>query len=236
MGIKHVVVGVTVVAGGLLLSACEGWADNHFDDSETLSQPVTEVRFANDSGNVVIRAGDGDKVEVRRRVSYSDTKPGRTYRMSGGALVLESCEERNCGVDYEVTVPADTEVSGHVDSGNVELTGVASVNVDASSGNVTVRDVKGAVNAKADSGNVDLSGIGGSVVADASSGNITVGLDTAAAVTAIASSGNVEVTVPQHDYQVDIQGDDITNDLGDAGSGPKITIATDSGKATLRAA
>lgn len=234
MGIKHVLAGGIVVAGGLLLSAC-GWRfDNSLSDHESFDGPVSEVRFSNDSGNVQITTGD--TLEVRRTIHYGADKPGKTYRMDGDVLVLEACEVRNCTADYEVTVPEGTKVSGHVESGNVDVTGVAKVNVEAESGDVTARDVVGEVNASTQSGNVDLSGIGGSVVATAESGNVTVQLTTAATVTATTSSGNVDVAVPDESYQVTIHANDVTNDLGDDTTGPKITIDTDSGNATLRAA
>jgi hypothetical protein len=233
MRIRHLMVGVTVVAGGLLLSACdwEEFGGQEFSDSESLSGSVSEVRFANDSGNVKITAGD--KLEVRRTVGYHETKPGKTYRVDGDVLVLENCPERGCWVGYEVTVPADVKVSGHVDSGDAEIAGVASVNVEADSGNVTIRDVDGAVNAKADSGNVELSGIGGAVVAGAESGNVSVALDEPDGVTVTTSSGNIDVTVPKGDYQVEIQGDDVTNNLGNGTSGPSIDLNADSGNVTL---
>src|SRR5262245_61018773 len=134
MGIKHAVAGITVVASGLVLSACDWdeFADNHFSDHETLTEPVNEVRFINDAGNVKITVGD--TVEVRRQVNYGDAKPGKTYRMDGDALVLQECEVRDCTVDYEVTVPAGTTVSGRLDSGNIEVTGVARANVEAQAG------------------------------------------------------------------------------------------------------
>lgn len=239
MGIKHVVTGVTVVASGLLLSACDwgDFSDNEFTDHESLSQSVSEVRFSNDSGDVRITAGD--TFEVRRTVGYGEDKPGKTYRMDGDALVLEECPQRECWVSYEVTVPKDVKVSGHVDSGNVEVTGVASVNVAAESGEVTVRDVAGQVNASAQSGNVELSRIGGAVVAGAQSGNVSVEVAEVVAVTASTSSGNIDVTVPDDEYQVDIDTDDsgnVTNDLGDDDSGPKISLRADSGNVTLTAA
>lgn len=237
MGIKRVMAGVTVVAGGLLLlSACDwDFDDTQFSDNESLSQPVSEVRFANDSGDVKITVGD--TFEVRRTVGYRDTKPGKTYRMDGDALVLEECPERDCWVSYDVTVPEGTKVSGHLDSGDVELVGVASVNVAAESGNVTVRDVAGEVNATTQSGNVELSEIGGAVVAGAQSGNVSVGLNESQSVTASTESGNVDVTVPKASYQVDIRtdsGENITNDLGDDTTGPKINLSAESGNVTLR--
>jgi hypothetical protein len=238
MGIKHVVTGVMVVTGGLLLSGCD-WGDidaTTVNDQETLDRSISEVRFANDSGDVKITVGD--HLEVRRRVGYHDTKPGKTYRVDGDALVLEECEERDCWVDYDVTVPEGTKVSGHVDSAKVELVGVASANVEAESGDVTVRDVAGEVNATAESGNVDLSGIGGAVVAGAESGNVTVHLESAANVIASASSGNVEVVVPSGKYQVKASADsgDVTNDLGNSTSGPTLDLRTDSGNVTIRSA
>jgi hypothetical protein len=238
MGIKHVVAGVTVVAGGLLLTACD-WdmAKNRFSDQESLTQSVSEVRFSNDSGDVKIAVGD--TFEVRRTVGYGDDKPGKTYRMDGDALVLEACQERDCWVSYDVTVPEGTKVSGHADSGNVEVAGVVTANVQAESGDVTVRDVAGEVNASAQSGNVDLSGIGGAVVAEAESGNVTVGTTEAVAVTANTSSGNIDVTVPDAKYKVDIRTDvpdNSTNDLGNDDSGPKISLKADSGDVTLKPA
>jgi major membrane immunogen (membrane-anchored lipoprotein) len=237
MGIKHVVAGAMVVASGLLLSACDwgDFADNKFSDQESLDQSVSEVRFSNDSGDVKITVGD--TLEVRRTVGYGDTKPGKTYRVDGDALVLEACQERGCWVSYDVTVPEGAKVSGHLDSGNVELIGVASANVETESGELTVRDVAGEVNASAQSGNVDLSNIGGTVVAGAQSGNVTIGVTKAVAVTATTSSGNIDVTVPDDEYRVDIQtdsGDNITNDLGSDDSGPKISLKADSGNVTLK--
>jgi DUF4097 and DUF4098 domain-containing protein YvlB len=238
MGIKHMVAGVTVVAGGLLLSGCD-WGDinaSTFTDQETLGQSVSEVRFANDSGDVTITVGD--HLEVKRKVGYHDTKPGKTYRVDGGALVLEECKERDCWVDYDVIVPEGTKVSGHVDSAKVEVVGVASANVEAESGDVTVRDVAGEVNATAQSGNVDLSGIGGAVVAGAQSGNVTVSLDSAANVTVSTSSGNVDVAVPQGNYQVKASADsgDVTNDIGESTSGPTLDLRAESGNVTIREA
>jgi hypothetical protein len=237
MRIKHVMAGVTIAAGGLLLSACDWEPGEQFSDQETLSQSVSEVRFANDSGDVKITVGD--TFEVRRTVGYRDAKPGKTYRMDGGALVLEACQERNCWVDYDITVPEGTKVSGQLDSGSVEVTGVASANVSAESGDVTVRDVAGEVNATVQSGNVELSGIGGAVVTSAESGDVTVTLTEANNVTASAQSGNVQVTVPKGDYQVEIQtenDDNVRNDVGDGSTGPKIDLRTESGDVSLLAA
>jgi hypothetical protein len=187
------VVAVTAigVAGLGVLGAC-GWdmGGKAYSDSNGVGQEFGRVRFANDSGNVTIRTGDS--VTVRREVHYTDEKPGEdTFRVHRGVLELDGCPTRGCWIDYDVTVPAGTTVSGAADSGTVDLTGVAEANVRASSGDVRVKDVAGAVNVEADSGTVELSGIGGTVVAKAESGNVSA-TDVRGGVTLRASSGDVE--------------------------------------------
>jgi hypothetical protein len=238
MGIRHVVAGITIVTGGLLTTACdwEGVGGTTVEDREKIRQDVSEVRFSNDSGAIKITTGD--TTEVRWTVRYGDEKPGKSFRLDGDALILEACPVRDCKIDYEVTVPAGTKVSGHVDSGTVELTGVASANVQAESGELTVRDVDGEVNASAQSGNVDLAGIGGAVVASAESGNVTVGLAAAQSVSVRTESGNIEVAVPDGKYQVTTSVDSgrVDNEVGNDPFGHKIDLRAESGNVNIRRA
>jgi hypothetical protein len=236
MGIRHVVAGLAVVSCGLLVTAC-GWeaGGTRFSDDESIGQTITEVRFDNDSGDVKISVGDA--TSVHREVKYSTDKPGKTSRVDDGdTLVLEACRTRNCWVTYDVVVPAGTKVNGHIDSGDVEVAGVASANVQSESGNLTVRDVAGKVNATAESGTVDLSGIGGAVVAGAESGGVTVGLTTAQDVSVSTESGDIEVSVPGADYRVDASSDSGTVDNGldgDNTGGHKLELRADSGNVTV---
>jgi hypothetical protein len=236
MGNKRAVAGITVGVAGLFLAGC-GWiGNNSFDDHETLGETVTEVRFANDSGDVKVSAGD--TVEVRRAVKYGDDKPDKTYRVEDGVLIVDVCPVRNCSIDYELTVPAGTKVSGHVDSGTVEVTGVAAANVEAESGDITVRDVEGEVNASVQSGTVDLGGIGGAVVAGAESGDVTVGLTAVRSVTVETQSGNIDVTLPSGKYHVtaSTESGSLDNDLGDDPAGEPVQLSAQSGDVTVRAA
>lgn len=190
MGIARVVTATALGIAGLgALSACGlAFSDETYSDANGVGEEFASVRFTSDAGNITIHTGDTAAVE--REVHYHDEKPGDTFRVRDGVLELDSCPVRNCWIDYEVTVPAGTKVSGQADSGNITLTGVADANVLASSGDVIVEDVPGAVNIEASSGNVDLSGIGGAVVAKAESGNVTAN-DVRGEVTLNASSGDV---------------------------------------------
>jgi DUF4097 and DUF4098 domain-containing protein YvlB len=216
---------------------------------------VRTVRIDNDS-SVSIRAGDVTTTTVHQRVSYSWNEPGETARLDGNELVLSGCGW-NCDVEYDVVVPKGTAVTGKADSGDVDLDGVASVDVSADSGNVKIRNVAGAVTAKADSGNVELTGIGqdvtvkadsgnitgeglrGKVDAKASSGSVTLRLDVAQDVVARADSGNVELTVPQDRYRVEGDSDSGRRDIEittDSTAANLLRVDSDSGNVTGRAA
>jgi hypothetical protein len=236
MGSMRVMAGITVGVAGLVLAGC-GWIGQEtFSDREELGKTITEVRFANDSGNVTIRVGD--TAEVARTVKHAEDKPGRTHRVEGGVLIVESCPVRNCSIDYELTVPADAEVSGEVQSGTVDITGVATVNASTQSGDITVRDVDGAVNVSVQSGTIDLEGIGGAVVAGAESGDVHVGIAEVNNVAVETQSGNIDVTAPSGTYHVEASSEsgDVTNDLGDDPSGTPIELSAQSGNVTVRAA
>jgi DUF4097 and DUF4098 domain-containing protein YvlB len=217
LGIKRAVVAAAIgLAGVGVLGACD-WdiATEEYSDATGIGQAFTSVRFADDSGNVTIRTGDS--ASVKRVVHYGDDKPGKdTFRVRGGVLELNACTQRNCSIDYEVTVPAATTVSGQNDSGEVDISGVAEANVRASSGNVTVRDVPGTVNVQASSGAVELSDIGGAVVAKADSGNITAD-QVDDDVTLKASSGAIEAHGIAGTAKLGADSGNITVELTEAG-------------------
>lgn len=240
MRTKHVTMGIATVAAGLMLTGCGwgGFAGERFTDEETIRQKITKVLFDTDSGAVEIRVGD--TTSVRREVNYDDEKPGKTYRVDRDTLIIEACETPGCSVAYDVVVPEGTTVSGHVDSGAVELIGVASANVESESGPITVRDVPGEVNASLQSGTADLSGIGGKVVASAESGSLSIELSSAQDVSAQTQSGDIEVTVPKGSYEVRTATESGTVDNafegGDGTGEHKLDLRAESGNITVKAA
>lgn len=191
MGIRTVVAATAIgVVGMGLLSACD-WdvSTESYSDSADIGQSFQSVRFANDSGNVRIRTGGSST--VKREVHYRDEKPGDTFRVRGGVLELDSCEKPGCWIEYEVTVPEGTKVTGQLDSGTADIRGVAEATVRSSSGRVSVKDVSGPVNVEADSGRLELADIDGAVVAKADSSSVEVDR-VRGDLTLEASSGSVE--------------------------------------------
>jgi hypothetical protein len=241
------------VAGAVLLSGGCGMVTERFADEEAVGQTIRSVLVANDSGRVKIRTGG--TTSVHRTVHHNSDRPGGTHRVDGDVLILGSCPVRNCWVDYEVVVPEGVTVTGKIDSGDVEIDGVKSVNVSAGSGDVMVRKVSGKVTVQADSGRVDLVdigdnvsvevssgsvkavGLGGSADIGASSGSIEVALVEVGNVRARADSGRVQVVVPQGRYRVKavVDSGDLDNAIGsDVEATNSVDVEADSGDVSIR--
>ncbi|WP_116050108.1 DUF4097 family beta strand repeat-containing protein [Amycolatopsis palatopharyngis] len=196
---------------------------------------VNQVLIDNDSGNVAIRVGDVRSTTVHQRFEYRWGEPDGSISVDEGKLELGDCGSW-CSVDYDVVVPEGTEISGTVQSGDLELTGVASAEVDAASGDVTVRQVAGPVRVVTSSGDVRLNDIGGPVDAElssgdltgeglrgpvdaqVSSGNIRLVMMVPQSVTADASSGDIHLTVPDQPYRLEGDSDSGDRTIGVAQS------------------
>jgi len=226
MARRGLVVGA-VGAGLLLLGAC-GWTGRNTDnDDAAVGQTFSSVRIANDSGQVKIRAGEQSK--VHRTIHYEDNQPGSTFRVENNTLVIDSCKEHNCSIDYDITVPGGTKVDGAISSGSVELDGVASVNLKADSGRVTMRHVSGKVNLDASSGSVRIEDVDDAVTVRSESGRVTVD-GARGAVSVEAESGSVEALKVGGSVDVRSNSGTVTASVT---SPQNVKISADSGSVTL---
>jgi DUF4097 and DUF4098 domain-containing protein YvlB len=185
---------VTVGVGLLAVAALVGCgpATRQFSDSHAVGTQLDEIRFIGGGGALTVRTTSGTQTTVERRVHYSDKQPGATDHVTGATLQLDMDCGRNCWVDYTVTLPKAAGLSGQLNSGSVNATGVAVAAVRTSSGDVTITDASGPVTAHSNSGAVRVRNAAGPVVAEASSGNVTVS-DAKSTVTALTSSGGIDL-------------------------------------------
>jgi hypothetical protein len=230
--------GIVLIGVGLATAFGWGWGSD-FENTTTVSETIRSVKLEGDSGSVKIRTGTGPS-SVHQKVKYHwRSKPGETfYHVDGDQLVLIDCGT-NCSVDFEVVVPAGVPVSGQLDSGGLDVAGVASVDVRADSGDARVEDVTGLVKLHADSGTVKGTGLRGPVDVTAESGSVEVALAQANDVKIKANSGSVEVEVPGGPYRVVGDSDSGSRDIDvpTDGSAPHtLDLTTDSGSVTVRAA
>ncbi|GAB3140247.1 DUF4097 family beta strand repeat-containing protein [Amycolatopsis sp. NPDC004378] len=247
--------GIVLIGVGLATAFGWGWGSD-FENTQTLSETIRSVKLEGDAGSVKIRTGTGPST-VHQKVDYHwRSKPGDTfYRVDGDQLVLTDCGT-NCSVDFEVVVPAGVPVTGRVDSGGLDIAGVASVDVQADSGHARVEDVPGLVKLRMDSGGTDLRNVGevqlhsdsggirgtgvrGPVDVTSSSGGVDFSLVQANNVTIKADSGSIDVRVPGGPYRVvgDSDSGHRSVDVPTDGSAPNtLDLTTDSGSVTVRAA
>jgi len=179
------------------LAGCGEWSVNPgyvFEDDRAETATVGEVRLAGGDGAVTVSRGSGTATQIHRKVWYRDTKPtGRQDRLDGTILLLDTRCGRNCSVSYTVTVPAQANVTGHLDTGPIDLTGVGTVDLDTHDGSIEVRDASGNVAVQTDTGPIRLSSIAGTVSARTHDGSITV-RTSAKTVTAETDTGPISVT------------------------------------------
>jgi hypothetical protein len=229
--------GVALIGVGALIAV--GWFTESNEQRERqITEQVRTVRLANDSGSVDLRVGDVAATTVRQRFSYRWSKPSEGFQLDGDQLVLGDCGW-NCSVDYDVVVPPGTTVTGHVDSGDIQLDGVASADVTADSGSVKVRNVAGPLNATVDSGDIEGDHLGGKVDARADSGSVKLRLEVAQDVRVRVDSGNVDLTVPKGSYRVEGNSDSGNRDIkvtSDSSALRTLQLDADSGDVTVRPA
>jgi len=189
---RRLAVAVVGAAGAVVaLGACDLAERQRYEEDTVISEEIERVQIEGGSGQVSISTGSGSGTSVHTTVEYRGNRPtAATHRTEDGNLVLTADCGRNCSVDFRVTVPAGVTVTGRIGSGDIDLTGVAGVDVESGSGTVTVADVRGSVQAEAGSGDMTARGITGNVELWTGSGRITV-TDVTGTVAVTADSGDI---------------------------------------------
>jgi len=184
------------VAAAALSAGCTvSFGSGHeFSDSRTETAPVTQIRLDGGDGAITIERGSGTSVQIDRHVWYRASKPGaRSDRLDGTTLVLDTRCGHSCVVGYTVKVPTEVNVSGHLDTGPIELTGVGVVAVESNDGSIEVRNASGDVSARTDTGPIRLDTIAGTVTSRTKDGSISIS-NAAKAVIAATDTGPIDLT------------------------------------------
>ncbi|MEH0845013.1 DUF4097 family beta strand repeat-containing protein [Micromonospora sp. CPCC 205711] len=150
---------------------------------------------------------------------------------------------RNGAVHVTISLPAGSHVTGRTSSGdfhaegrlgdctfragsgNVKLHDTGTLNVEASSGDVTVRNAYGDVDVTARSGNVRIGDIDGSAAVQISSGDVRLG-EVAGPLRIDGANGNVSVEQAADDVTVKVRSGNI--DVGEVVGG-SVRIESTSG-------
>jgi DUF4097 and DUF4098 domain-containing protein YvlB len=184
-------------------------SEGMFDRTLAVSGPVSlDVRTG--SGDIQIRVGAGDSVRIigriRARTFFFDDDPasrvakiqsqppieqtGATIRI--GHHTGEDPLYRNVRINYEITVPPNTQVRSHTGSGDQMIGNVRTVEARTGSGDIEIAQAGGDVQATTGSGDIDVERAEGTLVASTGSGDIHAGA-VSGGLKARTGSGNVEV-------------------------------------------
>lgn len=176
---------------------------------------VDRVRIDAACGDVDVVAERRPDVAVVARRTWSLRRPSDGASLRDGVLTLEhgcdalaSIGPSGCSVDFEVRVPRRMVLEVKGTSGDITVRGLRGrTRVRASSGELRAIDVSGPLELRASSGDVTVEGYrGDQVAARANSGDVSVWTRSEpASIEARASSGDVTVAVPgQVPYRVEV--------------------------------
>jgi Putative adhesin len=180
-----------IAATATTLSGCAGVLGAKMTYNDTEKAKITDIVLSGGSGDVRITTAAVDETTIQRIIRRT-TNPGESYHLSGSVLSLDTSCGLNCSVSYQIQTPPGVKVRGALDSGDIQLAGVADTDVQVSSGDMLITDATGPVKVRATSGDIQVLRAHGTVSAVATSGDIRA-IDPAGAVTIRATSGDVEV-------------------------------------------
>jgi DUF4097 and DUF4098 domain-containing protein YvlB len=145
--------------------------------------------LATGSGDVRVRAGGSNQVQVTGHIRASDWSGGdaeqKISRLEANPPILQSGNEihigriddadlrHNVSISYEVTVPSETELKVETGSGNQTVEGIhGPLDVTAGSGELKISSIGDRVHAQTGSGDIEINGVQGNVHAKTGSGSI----------------------------------------------------------------
>jgi len=163
----------------------------------TVPQPVTSVSVQSYGATVQVTAGRGSRVRVTEAISVFDPTqpaPDVTQSVTGGQLTLAApacASVLPCNVAFTLTVPAGVSVTAVTQGGDIEVSGVASANLDSGGGNVVASNIAGALTIASGGGEQQLMHVGGPLQTDSGGGDVTAEGVGGQAATIITDGGNL---------------------------------------------
>jgi DUF4097 and DUF4098 domain-containing protein YvlB len=166
------------------------------------------------SGNVQIRSGASNQVQITGHIKVSDWLGGNgddkvkriqtnpPIQQSGNDIRIGHLDDpelrHNISISYEVVVPEETQLHSHTGSGNQRIERIRGpIEIDSGSGDLKLSSIGDTVRAGTGSGNIDLDNVKGNVRAKTGSGTVRA-MNVAGGFEGSTGSGNLtlEQTAP----------------------------------------
>jgi len=184
----------------------------HFERTLQVSGAVT-VDVISGSGNVTIRTGNATTVQINAKIhgntgswlfgggnveeKIKKIEQNPPVVQQGSTIRIGRFEDRelarNISIDYDITVPAHTNLTSRTGSGDQSISGLMSgLIAKAGSGDITLDNNAGSIRVEAGSGDIKINGVKGSLDTSTGSGNIRAE-NIVGEVVAHSGSGNIEI-------------------------------------------
>jgi DUF4097 and DUF4098 domain-containing protein YvlB len=183
-------------------------SEGHFDRTLQVNGSVT-LDVSTGSGDITVKTGSSNQVVVHGTVHSSNwifgsddavkkTESNPPIQQSGNGIRigynLPDDVKRHVSINYEITVPADTNLQAHSGSGNIDVNGVRSaVEVQTGSGDIRARDLGKGLRAQTGSGNIRAESVAAPFNGQTGSGDIEADLTGSGDVDIHTGSGTIRV-------------------------------------------
>ena len=202
-------------------------AEGSFQRTLKVDGPVS-LDISTGSGSIQVRPGASNQVQVTGRIRatgwFMDNADAKVKQIEANPPIQQSGNDirighiddpelrRNISISYDVVVPANTRLSAHSGSGNVQAQGVHgpaeistgsggiqvsdvgdAVHAETGSGGIGVDHVQGNVRAKTGSGSIHATGVAGGFEGSTGSGSVTLEQSAPGAVRVSTGSGSMEL-------------------------------------------
>jgi DUF4097 and DUF4098 domain-containing protein YvlB len=167
-----------------------------------------------------------------RTAEVEELEKNPPLRQDGNTLHVDRVNLHNISVDYEITVPTDTQVHSRTDSGDVTISGLhGDLRLESTSGDLALDHITGKIQSRTSSGNVRAEAISGPFTAEASSGDIRLEEISEANIEIQTGSGNIEVSGANGSLRAEAGSGDVSAEGRPAGNWD---TRTGSGNISLR--
>jgi DUF4097 and DUF4098 domain-containing protein YvlB len=189
-------------------------ARGSFERTLEVKGPV-DLSVRTGSGDIQIQTGTSDRVRVIGRISASrsretsESPSERVRRIEAAPPVVQNgnvitigdtrgdAMYNNVSISYELTVPANTQVSANTGSGNQTIGSVdGAIQSRTGSGDIRIERTGGSLTAHTGSGNIRVASVGGEVRAQTGSGDVDVTQTVRGDVSVQTGSGDVVLRLP----------------------------------------
>lgn len=194
------------LASLLATGACGSAIRGSFQQAPQVSGPL-RLEVNTGSGDITVRSGPAGHVAITGRIVGSTgwwngaseeevraLEKNPPIRRSGNTITLDRSPYDNISIDYEITVPVETQLAVDTGSGDCTVSGLhGGVAIETGSGDIRLEDIIGNVKLDTGSGTIRARRVAGSFDAHTGSGDIGVVLAGPGDVRAHTGSGNADV-------------------------------------------